>query len=237
VSDGGFPDITLPTIIYAENVSIRDTIDGLLANESDQTAFRNNRASFLEERELGDIPDELIDTAFVHYADTTSLDNADVLAPVVTRVGPVPLEETDLSDAVTNELGEGEAPDPWSMVEFAETALPAEAHDEADPADLDNTMDPEELTEVNFADGPQFGSGGSAMTGDDASSFDDDQSDDEPLDEDLTAPGHMDSSLRTIEQAPEAPVDMAFDDVDDYNLSDSENVDEDDIDPMDLDLD
>ena len=242
MGDSPIPEIEVSSTMHS--VTIRDTIDGLLANGSDQASFFADRASYLDEHDLGDIPSELIDTAFVHYADTTSLENADALAPVVTRVGPVPFDETDLPDGVTNELGEGEAPDPWTMLQFAESAELPDDEAEVDPADLDETNGPEEQDDFDSDDGPDFGTGESATDDlvDDASAEDLRQS---QADEDETGAADGPYTTQIVEQISDA---VAQEEVDVSATDDLDNVEnfidrfidddgEDDHDPMDLDFD
>ncbi|MFT7599394.1 MAG: hypothetical protein ACI8TP_002325 [Acidimicrobiales bacterium] len=157
-------------------MTIRETIDGLMTDPSEQAAFQGDRAAYMAEHDLGDVPETLIDTAFVHFADTTSIENADALAPVVTRVGPVPFEETDLPDGITNELGEDDPPDPWAMLTFDTSTEIIEGDGETDPADLDDTpgleaieVVPDVNSEAGFGEGDaHIGEGfDSTDTGDD----------------------------------------------------------------------
>ncbi len=155
-----------------------------MADPGEQESFRDDREAFLDEHGLGDLPPELIDTAFVHYADSATIDQADVLAPLVTRVGPVPYDETDLTDGVTDELGEGASPDPWAMVSFSAAGAP-QAEPEQDPANLDDTTIPSDAPiAAENAAGPEFGAGETSIS----DGFDSDDLGDDPFIDDVPAP-------------------------------------------------
>jgi hypothetical protein len=76
------------------SMSIRAAISGLLAGDSEMS----NPAAALEEAGYDNIPAEAFGTALTHFSDTATLDEADALAPVVTRTGPIRFEESDLPE-------------------------------------------------------------------------------------------------------------------------------------------
>ena len=214
-------------------MTIRETIDGLMADPGEQDSFQNDREAFLDEHGLGDLPPELVDTAFVHYSDSATIEQADVLAPLVTRVGPVPYEETDLPDGVTDELGEGASPDPWAMVAFDTVAAPA-VEPEQDPADLDDTINPPEAPVVeNTTESPEFGAGETSI----GDGFDDVDLGDDPFIDD--APSDT-PAAELVEPVLEEPTTDYADDIDALNDGFSDAVGdsiEEDIDPAELDFD
>ncbi len=87
-------------------MTIRDAIDQLLTGETTDQAAAPDPATVMADNGYGDVPSELFGTALVHFSDTAPLAQADALAPVVTRVSPIPFEEADLAP-----LGD-EGPDP-----------------------------------------------------------------------------------------------------------------------------
>lgn len=214
-------------------MTIRETIDGLLASKTEQESFQNDRSAYLDDQGLGDVPTDLIDTAFVHYADTAPIEQADVLAPLVTRVGPVPYEETDLPDGITDELGEGAPPDPWSMLTFDETTPAIDPETEIDPADLDDTESPiEDTPGTDTQDGADFGAGETSI----ADGFDSDDLGDDPFYDETTGQAGSPSLDDTIEHAVEEATTDYASDVEAFADSANDGYD-DDIDPMDLDFD
>ncbi len=80
--------------VYIDDVTLRDAIDGLLANPDSGV----DPSSALAEAGFDDVPADLFGTALSHFADAAPLATADALAPVVTRVGPVPFEAGDLPE-------------------------------------------------------------------------------------------------------------------------------------------
>lgn len=130
-------------------MTIRHAIDQLLTGETASGEATSDPASVLSEQGFDDVPSELFGTALVHFSDTAPLEQADALAPVVTRVSPVPLEETDLpavegaefdADAIEN----GDA---FSLFQSAAPIVP-DVSDEADLAD--STFDEvDHLDDVN----------------------------------------------------------------------------------------
>lgn len=218
------------------DVTIRDTIDGLMATPSEQETFKNDRSAFLDEHDLSEVPEELIDTAFVHYADTTSIENADALAPLVTRVGPVPMEETDLPDGVTDELGDGDPPDPWSMLTFDSATEPLDDAAELDPADLDDTSAPEAIAQTTAdSDGPDFGAGEASI----ADGFADDDTGDDPFFDDNDDDFGAAAAVQETVELPD-DFDTSYDqDVESFVDSMTEGMGEDlaeEVDPGDLDF-
>ncbi len=78
-------------------MTIRDAIDQLLTGETTDQAAAPDPATVMADNGYGDVPSELFGTALVHFSDTAPLAQADALAPVVTRVSPIPFEEVDLT--------------------------------------------------------------------------------------------------------------------------------------------
>ena len=76
------------------SMSIRAAISGLLTGDD----ILSDPAAALEEAGYDNIPAEAFGTALTHFSDTATLAEADALAPVVTRTGPVPLDESDLPE-------------------------------------------------------------------------------------------------------------------------------------------
>ncbi len=145
---------TTPTL---NDVTLRDAIDGLLSN-TDPGA---DPSAALAEAGFGDVSAELFGTALTHFADAAPLPTADALAPIVTRVGPVPFEESDLPDADIEpgldpfDLFAEVNPDP-SAFDGSAPELPSTDDDPSD-LDVDTTVDEPALPSVD--DGSQFGSG------------------------------------------------------------------------------
>lgn len=139
------------------DVTLRDAIDGLLANPEPGV----DPSAALAEAGFGDVSPELFGTALSHFADSAPLPAADALAPIVTRVGPVPFEDSDLPDADLEpgldpfDMFAEVNPDPAAFVD----AEPTTSDLDADPSDLDvgSTVDTPTMSEVDTAS--QFGSG------------------------------------------------------------------------------
>lgn len=80
-------------------MTIRDAIDQLLTGETPLGGGAADPSSVMAEHGYETVPTELFGTALVHFADTAPLEQAEALAPVVTRIGPIPLEESDLPES------------------------------------------------------------------------------------------------------------------------------------------
>lgn len=107
------------------SMSIRAAISGLLTGDD----LPSDPAAALEEAGYDNIPAEAFGTALTHFSDTATLAEADALAPVVTRAGPVPLDESDLP-----EIGDDVEPgDAFSLFGQTVTAV----HQDYGETDLD----------------------------------------------------------------------------------------------------
>jgi len=73
-------------------MTIRDAIEDLLAARGHGA----DPAEVLGQHGFGDLPPEALSSALLHFAEGASLPVADALAPLVTRVSPVPFTEDDL---------------------------------------------------------------------------------------------------------------------------------------------
>jgi len=136
------------------SMSIRAAISGLLAGDGESS----NPAAALEEAGFDNIPAEEFGTALTHFSDTATLDEADALAPVVTRAGPIPFEESDLPEldldvdsedafglfgqtvtTVHQDFGEADLDDRENLDEETASQSPVDGEplDAADDADFD----------------------------------------------------------------------------------------------------
>lgn len=143
-------------------MTLRDAIDGLLANPTEGA----DPSAALAEAGFGDVSPELFGTALSHFADSAPLPTADALAPIVTRVGPVPFEDSDLPDADVEpgldpfDLFTEVSPDPSAFADAAfDTASVASDNQDDDPSDLDvePAVDTPDIPSVD--DGSHFGAG------------------------------------------------------------------------------
>jgi hypothetical protein len=92
----------------------------------------------------GDVPSELFGTALVHFSDTAPLAQADALAPVVTRVSPIPFEDADLAPLNDENLESSvDGSDPFALFVAADPAL-TELDDFDDPIAVDSAEGDEE---------------------------------------------------------------------------------------------
>lgn len=123
-------------------MTIRNTITQLLSGDETGTA-QPNPAEALAESGFGDVPADLFGTALTHFSDTAPLPQADALAPIVTRAGPVPFESGDLADLPEgSDVGDG---DVFSLFEaVAPQAVPTEDdQDDYEGYEQDVTLDDE----------------------------------------------------------------------------------------------
>lgn len=134
------------------SMSIRATISGLINGDG----LTSDPAAALEEAGYEGVSAEEFGIALTHFADTSTLAEADALAPVVTRVGPVPLTEEDLPE-LDLEAGSGDA---FSLFTHAVTEVSSDYGE----SDLDDFDDFDELASAapdgpgTLADGePHFG--------------------------------------------------------------------------------
>jgi len=127
-------------------MSIRAVIRGLLAGDGELS----DPAASLEEAGYDNIPAEAFGTALESFSDTATLDEADALAPLVTRTGPIPFEESDLPE-IDLDVDTGDA---FSL--FASTVTPVHQDfgdtDLDDADDLDDESDPESSVDGEHLD-------------------------------------------------------------------------------------
>jgi len=135
-------------------MSIRAAIGGLLAGDGELS----NPTATMEEAGFDNISAEEFGTALTHFSDTATLDEADALAPVVTRTGPISFEESDLPDidfdvesedafslfgstvtTVHQDFGESDLDDTADLDDESgpESSVDGKPHDAADDADFD----------------------------------------------------------------------------------------------------
>ena len=114
------------------SMSIRAAISGLLAGDGELS----DPAAALEEAGFDNIPAEAFGTALTHFSDTATLGEADALAPVVTRTGPIPFEESDLPESDLDV----ESDDAFDL--FASTVTTV--HQDFGESDLDDVDDLDE---------------------------------------------------------------------------------------------
>ncbi len=126
-------------------MSIRDAIEQLLTGETRPEGQGFGPAAVLAEHGYDDVPTELFGTALVHFSDTAPLAQADALAPVVTRVSPIPFENDDLPPLEGHEMGEEilDGSDPFALFESAPPVL----KDLDDLGEMD--LEPDEFDEPN----------------------------------------------------------------------------------------
>lgn len=136
-------------------MTIRHAIDQLLTGETASGEATSDPASVLSEQGFDDVPSELFGTALVHFSDTAPIEQADALAPIVTRVSPVPLEESDLPavDGAPLDLEAIENGDAFSLFQTVSPVAPT-VSDEADLADstFDETDEVDEAGHPNDAE-------------------------------------------------------------------------------------
>jgi hypothetical protein len=84
---------------------MRDAIDAMI----DALGVGADPSAVLAEHGYGDLPPDTFSSALVHFADRAPLDVADALAPIVTRVSPVPFEAEDLPPSEADDLLDGGA--------------------------------------------------------------------------------------------------------------------------------
>ncbi|MDH3681306.1 MAG: hypothetical protein OEV40_15310 [Acidimicrobiia bacterium] len=75
-------------------MTIRDAIDQMLAD----LELGADPAEVLADHGFEDVSSEALSSALIHFAERAPLAVADALAPIVTRVSPVPFAEGDLPD-------------------------------------------------------------------------------------------------------------------------------------------
>lgn len=140
------------------DVTLRDAIDGLLENSDPGV----DPSAALAEAGFGDVSPELFGTALSHFADSAPLPTADALAPIVTRVGPVPFEESDLPEADLEpgldpfDLFAEVNPDPAAFVNVEPEVQPGV---DDDPSDLDIETPADAPSVPSVEEGSHFGSG------------------------------------------------------------------------------
>lgn len=83
-------------------MTLREALDELLAGDSGS----RDPAAVLAEHGLDGIPAETLSSALAHFAERSPLHLADLLAPIVTRLSAVPVDEAD-DDALDVALAEG----------------------------------------------------------------------------------------------------------------------------------
>ncbi|MGH1501962.1 MAG: hypothetical protein ACRBI6_00265 [Acidimicrobiales bacterium] len=115
-------------------MTLRDAIEGLLGPTTQRPA-----ADALADEGHDSLGSDLFGTALGHYADTAPIEQADALAPIVTRTSSVPFEADDLPESDLPIDGDAlalfDAADPASMIE-ADTPLDIdEPIDTADAVD------------------------------------------------------------------------------------------------------
>ncbi len=76
-------------------MTIRDAINEMLAG----LELGTDPAEVLAEHGFEDLSPDAVSSAMVHFAEQAPLATADALAPIVTRVSPVPFEDGDLAPA------------------------------------------------------------------------------------------------------------------------------------------
>ncbi len=139
-------------------MTLRETISSLLANGGEGS----DPSAALAEAGFGDVAPEAFGTALVHFSDTSSLPEADALAPITTRMSAVPFEETDLpateheapDDAFA--LFQAVDPDPSAFVNVEDVDL---------PADFDAAMDGAPAGDTSLDEAPVDDAVDAALTG------------------------------------------------------------------------
>ena len=130
-------------------MTIRDAIESWLAGAGEGLT----PADALAEHGLGDLPAEAFSSALLSYAEQAPLDVADALAPIVTRVSPVPFELDDLDALPGSDLDLDPEADVFQLIEQADlTSVLDEAEIDLDRFDsLDDDL--EELADGAVAEG------------------------------------------------------------------------------------
>lgn len=191
-------------------MSIRDAIEQLLTGETLAEGQGGDPAAILAEHGHQDVPTELFGTALVHFSDTAPLAQADALAPVVTRVSPIPFEEDDLpplegAEGIEDAL---DGSDPYALFEAAPPVL----------SDLDD-LDTDGLDDVDTESGPLDDSDEEM----DDSDIDEDAEDshefteDQPGEENLTE--ETDFGAGTTDPDSETAEDIEHQDISDVQFS------------------
>jgi hypothetical protein len=110
-------------------MTLRHAIEDLLADLGSGADPRQ----VLAEHGFDDLPVEAFSSALVHFAESAPMDVADALAPLVTRLSPIPFAQGDLPpDEAADALADGG--DVFDLL--AELEAVAVGYD-ADPSDLD----------------------------------------------------------------------------------------------------
>ncbi len=159
-------------------MTIRDAINEILAG----LELGADPAEVLADHGFENISPEAFSTALTHFAELSPMETADALAPIVTRVSPVPFEAGDLPDAPDADAILAEGGDVFSLL--SEVGIDGELADiEADA--LDDAVDEavgtvvdasdvaaDSVAEVADLDESTFGVGGDESTEDAAPDFD-----------------------------------------------------------------
>lgn len=183
-------------------MTIRDAITQLLTGDNDGSVHQEP-ADVLAQNGYEDVPAELFGTALSHFSDTAPLEQADALAPIVTRLSPVPFEEQDLPELPGGlDADSTEGLDAYSLFQSAASGgvlvgaadqLASEPSDggESDLDDVDNDADGVETIDADTdtdatsetdADADEgFGTGTAGLEASDA----EDQIDDALLEDDV----------------------------------------------------
>lgn len=212
-------------------MTLRDAIDGLLANPEPGV----DPSATLAEAGFGDVSPELFGTALSHFADSAPLPAADALAPIVTRVGPVPFEDSDLPDADIEpgldpfDLFAEVNPDPAAFVDLD----PQTPGDDSDPSDLDGDDATGAASTPSVDEPTQFGSGVYDSPEDDLEELHEFGSSDEPAPE-VASFGPDDDFDDGFDQM-EAGEELADEGSDLFSV-DFDDSAEDGADPLDLDF-
>jgi hypothetical protein len=114
-------------------MSIRAAISDLLAGGG----MRSDPSAALEEAGYEGVSAEEFGTALTHFAETATLAEADSLAPVVTRTGPIPLTDDDLPEAAAI----ADAEDSFSL--FSRTVI--DVHQDYGESGLDDIDDIDDI--------------------------------------------------------------------------------------------
>ncbi len=181
-----------------EDVSIRRTIESLLADEQQQEAFRASPETYFAEHGIEDIPGELIGTAFVHYSDTAPIEHGDAVAGIATHYSPVPFEAEDLPDLA---LTDGEESDP-----FASLGLLADEGSEPSHQPHDDDEAPPQTDDVRDDTGPQAADHGNT---EDDSHPDDADLDDTDLEESASSEASLEPGVEERATTTDDGVDSA----------------------------
>jgi len=144
-------------------MNLRDMINGMLSGSEPGA----NLADTLAENGFEGIDSTELSEALVHYSDQSSLDAADALAPITTRVSSVPFEPSDLTDSEFTASPQAEGVldyggdtfdlladlepqipsaaefDSHEPFDFAGDAEPAAFSDEVSPVETNSGFDPD----------------------------------------------------------------------------------------------